>query len=124
MINKRFRNAVKQINSYPGSDINSNHNLVVAKVQVRLRKLQKTKQQAKFQLMTLREDHNFGSEFQLKVSNRFEKLHTFETEEIKEEWRAFGETLNKSAEETIPKTKASKKQKWMTSYSRHDRGAK
>ena len=84
MINKRFRNAVKQSNSYPGADINSHHNLVVAKVKIRLRKLQKTKQQAKFQLTKLREDHNVRSEFQLKVSKRFEKLQKFETEEVEE----------------------------------------
>ena len=69
---------MKQSNSYPGADINSDHNLVVAKVQIRLRKLQKTKQRAKFQLQISREDHNVRSEFQLKVSNRFEKLQTFE----------------------------------------------
>ena len=98
MINKRFRNVVKQSNSYPGADINSDHNLVVAKVQIKLCKLQKTKQQAKFQLTKLLDDHNARSEFQLKVSKRFEKLQSFETEEIKEGWRAFEETFNKSAD--------------------------
>ena len=39
MINKRSRNAVKQSNSYPGAEVNSDRNLVVAKVQIRLRKL-------------------------------------------------------------------------------------
>ncbi|XP_037776954.1 craniofacial development protein 2-like [Penaeus monodon] len=73
MINKRFRNAVKQSNSYPGTEINSDHNLVLAKVQIRL-------------------------------------------QEIEEEWRAFEETLYTSVEETIPKIKAKKKQKWMTDF--------
>ena len=116
MINKRFRNAVKQSNSYRGADINGDHNLVVAKVQIRFHKLQKTKQQAKFQLTNLREDHSVRSEFQLKVSERFKKLQTAETEKIKKEWRSLEEILNKSAEETIPITKARKKQKWMTDH--------
>lgn len=64
----------------------------------------------------MREDHDVRSEFQLRVSNRFENLQKFESEEIEGEWRAFEEILNKSAEETIPKTKAKKKQKWMTDY--------
>ena len=43
-------------------------------------------------------------------------MQTFETEEIEEEWRAFVGTLNKSAEEKIPKTKDRKEQKWMTDH--------
>ena len=114
MINKRFRNAVKQSNSYPGTDINSDHTLVIAKIQVRMRKLQVAKQQVKYQLRKIREDISVRKEFQLKVSNRFLKLQIFETEDIEEEWRAFEEVLNISAEETIPKIKLKKKQKWMT----------
>ena len=114
MINKRFCNAVKQSNSYPGADINSDHTLVIAKILIRMRKLQVAKQQAKYQLRKLCEDISVRKEFQLKVPNRIEKLQIFETEDIEGEWRSFEQVLNISAEETIPKIKPKKKQKWTT----------
>ena len=86
---------------YPGADINSDHTLVMAKIRIRMRKLQVAKQQAKYQLRKLREDMKVRQKFKLKVSNRFENLQIFETEDIEEEWRAFEEVLNTSAEETI-----------------------
>ena len=38
MINTRFRNSVKQTKTYPGADIGSDHNPVVATVKINLKK--------------------------------------------------------------------------------------
>ena len=114
MINQRFRNAVKQCCSYPGADINSDHNLVIAKVQLKLRKLQTMKQQPKLQLKRLREDKEVRKQFQIEVSNRFEVLQRCEENDIEEEWCNFEGVLNESAQAIIPKTSRKKKQKWMT----------
>ena len=38
MINTRFRNSVKQAKTYPGADIGSDHNSVVATVKINLKK--------------------------------------------------------------------------------------
>ena len=111
MTNKRFRNAIKQNNSYPAADTNSDHTLVIGKIPIRMRKLQVAKQQAKYRKM--HEDISARKKFQLKVSNRFEKLLIVETEGIEEEWRAFEEILNISVEETIPKINPKNKQKLM-----------
>ena len=114
MINKRFHNAMTKSNSNPAADINSDQILVMSKVKIRLRKLQKAKRTPEFQFRELREDPAMRSEFQLKVSKRFEKLQAFDTKEIAEGWSTFEEILNKSAEEAILKIKAKKKQKWIT----------
>ena len=76
-----------------------------------MRKLQVAKQEAKYQLRKLRKDISVRKEFQLKVSNRFEKLQIFHTEDFEEEWRASDEVLKISAEEMIPKIKPKQKQK-------------
>ena len=39
MINERFRNCVKQARTYPGADINSDHNPVILKFKVKLKKI-------------------------------------------------------------------------------------
>ena len=41
MINTRFRNSVKQTKSYPGADIGSGHNPVVATVKINLKRIKK-----------------------------------------------------------------------------------
>ena len=39
MVKQRYRNSVKSSWSYPGADMNSYHNLVAMRVQVRLKKM-------------------------------------------------------------------------------------
>ena len=53
LINKRFRNCVKQAKSYPGSDMNSDHNPVIVKMKIQPKTLNKTnrKQQLDFSLL-------------------------------------------------------------------------
>ncbi|GFR93643.1 craniofacial development protein 2-like [Elysia marginata] len=43
MIKLRFKNSVKQCKTYPGADIESDHAPVVAKIQIKLKKLKKPK---------------------------------------------------------------------------------
>ena len=38
MINSRFKNSFKDINTYPGADIDSDHNPVVSKIEIKLKK--------------------------------------------------------------------------------------
>ena len=39
LVKHRFRNSVKDVQTLPGADIDSNHNLLVAKVRTRLKKI-------------------------------------------------------------------------------------
>jgi hypothetical protein len=39
LVKCRFRNSVKNVHTLPGADINSDHNLLVAKVRTRLKKM-------------------------------------------------------------------------------------
>ena len=41
MINQRVKNCVKQARTYPGTDVNSNHNPVTTKFKVKLKKNKK-----------------------------------------------------------------------------------
>ena len=38
---KRFRNTLRQVRTYPGADIGSDHNPVVASVEIKLKRLKK-----------------------------------------------------------------------------------
>ena len=41
MVRQRYRNSVKSSCSYPGADIDSDHNLVAMRVQIKLKKIKK-----------------------------------------------------------------------------------
>ena len=111
LINRRFRNSVKQSKSYPGADCGSDHVPVVARIHIKLRKLQAPKQVPKYQLDKLLEE-NVRKEFYLNVSNRYEALEDQDTD-LDEEWNTFETIMNEAAEKTIPKKRKKKKQKWM-----------
>ena len=70
---------------------------------MRLRTLQITKEQARFQTRKLREDLNVRKDFHLKESKRLEKSPVFEAKETEEEWRVFDEVLNTTEERKITK---------------------
>ena len=42
MLNERFRNCIKQAKTYPGADMNSDHNQVVVKINMKLRRTNAT----------------------------------------------------------------------------------
>ena len=56
LINKRFRNNVKQVKIYPGADINSDHIPVVMKLKIKLKKMEKPKVREHFDLEVVKEE--------------------------------------------------------------------
>lgn len=114
MINRRFRNGIKQSVSYPGADCGSDHTLVMARLHIRLKKLQTSKQVPKYQINKLREDDNIKNEFYVQVANRYQALEGHTSSDLLEEWNTFKTIINEAAEKTIPKRCKTKKQKWMT----------
>ena len=55
MYNERFKNSVKQAKAYPGADINSDHNPVVVKTKIKLKKQMLPKGKEQFEIGLLRE---------------------------------------------------------------------
>ena len=80
MIKKRFRNNVKQATAYPGADINSDHNPVVIKLKVKLKKMQNTQGRAHLNLDLLRES-NYNSRYNIEIRNQYDILEQEECEQ-------------------------------------------
>ena len=92
LINKRFRTCVKQAKTYLGTDINSDHNPVIVKMKIQLKKLNKTnrKQQLDFSLL---KNNSCAARYNIEIRNRFDALHiekleqqSYEKEHIKDIW--------------------------------------
>ena len=44
MIRKQFRNTLRQVRTYPGADIGSDHNPVVASVEIKLKRMEQKRE--------------------------------------------------------------------------------
>ena len=80
MINTRFRNNVKQAKTYPGADIGSDHNPVVATVKINLKKIKKKVNMEQFNLDMLK-DERMRQQYAVEVNNIFDCLEHEVTEQ-------------------------------------------
>ena len=53
LVRQRYRNSVKNSRAYPGADIYSDHNLVMAKMELKLKKIQRSKRVRRWSLTNL-----------------------------------------------------------------------
>ena len=68
MINKKWTGSLQNAKTRPGSDCNSDHQLLVIDLKFRLKKLQKPPAVLRFDYMTISDD------YRVEISNRFESL--------------------------------------------------
>ena len=80
LINKRFRNCVKQAKTYLGSDINSDHNPVTLKIKIQLKKLKKKNRKQHFDVSLLKKN-SYTARYNVEIRNRFDALHIEELEQ-------------------------------------------
>jgi len=112
LINKRFRNAVKNSHAYPGADIQSDHNPVVAKVRLSLNRIQKPQNKRKLMLRILKEDATIRENFKKEVLNNIEEAPP---ESVQDHWNQLKTTISQAAEKHIPQEKArSRSSQWIT----------
>ena len=80
MFNERFRNCIKQAKSYPGADMNSDHNPVVVKINMKLKRTNATKRSEQFEFNLLKEE-TYKYKYHVEVQNIYERLCIEETEQ-------------------------------------------
>ena len=120
MINSRFKNGVRRVKTYPGADINSDHNPVVMKLKIKLTKVQTKRRQGQLNLDMLKEE-NIRSRFNVAIQNKFDVLNVEEQEQapdstdtVQGKWDYVKNALHRTAQEILPRKSITKKQKWMT----------
>jgi hypothetical protein len=117
MINQRHRNSVKQVRTYPGADIGSDHNPVIMTLSVKLKHPKKKQVNAQLDMNMLK-DTIIREKYNITVQNRYQELMNEGTpqdqDDIEKQWTALRESMTKAAEENLPKKAREKKQPWMT----------
>ena len=77
MIKNRFKNSFKDIKTYPGADIDSDHNPVVSKVEIKLKKIRRFNNIEKLDVSKLR-DYTTKTRYAIEVNDKFERLNSIE----------------------------------------------
>ena len=117
MINQRHRNSVKQVRTYPGADIGSDHNPVIMTLSVKLKQPKKRKMNTQLD-MNMLNDTKIRNNYNIAVQNRYQVLMNEGTpqnqDDTEKQWTALKESMTKAAEEVLPKKKRVQKQPWMT----------
>ena len=119
MIRHRFKNSVVQCKTYPGADIGSDHNPVIAKIKVKLKKMQKASKKAPKVDIAKLKAQEIQSQYFIEVTNRYSVLFTdtkedlCEEEAIENEYKCLKESII-HGNETAPKIEQKSKKPWMT----------
>ena len=115
-INKRFRNSVVDVKTYPGADINSDHAPLVADMYLKLKKPKKKQFKPKLDIKLLN-DTDIQSLYSVSVKNKYEALRAENEESGEEPEQLFDflkEAIERSNDEILPQVVREPKRPWMT----------
>ena len=122
LVNQRFKNSVKQARAYPGADINSDHNPVIMKMNIKLKKTKKGIIREHFYMNMLR-DTETKERYAIEVENCYNTVLNIENpaqegesseEKIDKDWENISKSMTQAASNVLPKKKKEARQDWMT----------
>ena len=107
LCNQRWRSSIQISKTRPGADCGSDHELLLAKIRIKLKKTGKIIGPSRYDLS------NISHEYTMKVKNRFEGLDL--VDRIPEElWTEIRDIIKDEAIKNISKRKKQKKAKWLS----------
>jgi hypothetical protein len=98
LIKKRWHSSVCATKTLPGADCGTDHELLMATIKVKLKRIKKGIRDTKYDVTKITED------YQLDIQNRFSVLSTL-TEHPEELWENIKESVKLSAEACVPKVR-------------------
>ena len=115
LIDKRYRNGVKNSKSMPGADCGSDHNPIITRIHIKLKGIQRKKKNVRLNLGALQEK-NTKHEYQLKLDKQLKENKINELDKIDQIWDKIKESIGEVAEEISGTEQIPKRQKWMNSH--------
>ena len=107
LCSKRWRSSIQSTKTRPGADCGSDHELLIAKIRLKLKKVGKTTRPFRYDLNQI----PYG--YRVEVRNRFQGLDLIDrvTDEL---WNEVNDIVQETGIKTIPKKKKCKKAKWLS----------
>ena len=107
LCSQRCRGSIQSAKTRPGTDCGSDHEFLIAKFRLKLKKMGKTHRPFRYDLNQISYDYT------VEVRNRFKGLDLIDR--VPEElWTEFGDIVQEVMIKTIPKKKKYKKAKWLS----------
>lgn len=122
MITERFKNSIKQVKTYPSADIGSDHNPVVATINIKLKKCDKNaRRQPKIDYSALKKP-DIKQKYAVAVQNKYDALlaETVEQQQCEANdidvnlvWHHIKNSIQQGAD-MLPKKRTNTRKPWMT----------
>jgi len=98
LIKHRYRNSVKNSRAYPGADANTDHNLVMAKIRLKLKKIPRSRNVKRWRLKEL---NSKKGRFNEELGKEVAKYNDSVDGNIDNEWIKLRETIKNGAEKVF-----------------------
>ncbi|XP_008484663.1 craniofacial development protein 2-like, partial [Diaphorina citri] len=110
LINQRFKNSVKKAKTYPGADVDTDHNLLAAEVRTKLKHMKRRPTPKKWNTDKLKTDDAkpYTEEVEKSLVNQNR------SDDIKEEWDLMKNTILNSLENHVGRSVQRSRKEWIT----------
>lgn len=120
IVNKRYQNQVKQSKSFPGADIDSDHNLVIMESSLSLKKMENKQISRKKWYLDKLKDKETRYSYSEGVNNKLNELKELQIKDqnepygINDDWEALKEAVTTAAETKLGTEKNTPIRPWIT----------
>ena len=103
----RWKSSIKRVTTLPVADCGTDHNLLIADIKVKLKRIKRSMQTQIYDV------EKIGLDYSVKIKNRFNALQT-EDRTPEELWIDIQTILIETANKKVPKVKRKKVSKWLS----------
>ena len=109
LVKRRWKSSVKSAKTLPGADIGSDHQLLIAEVRLKLKRITVGQKAQRFDLL------NIDQNYKIETSNRFRALMINEAEMSPDElWTNIKDCMITAAKKHVPTKRRGKKSPWLS----------
>ena len=115
-LSRRWISSLQDVRVNRGADVGSDHYLVTARIQIKLKSLKRGKTQRALDLDALK-SKDVETDFYIELSKKFSLLEEKEetaVPEIEEYWKSIKDTVNDAAKKVIGQKRGSAKEQWIS----------
>jgi len=103
---QRWKSSIMAVKTLPGADCGSDHQLLIAKIRLRLCKIKRPTTQGRL------DTANLSTQYAIEVKNRFDLL-SFDDKHPDDIWAEVRQSISESAQKHVPYKKAAKASQWL-----------
>lgn len=109
-ISQRWRSSIRDVRVCRGADVGSDHHLLRAIMQIRLKKRTQQERPKPYAVEKLREPDG-AQKYRLALRNRFQQLN--EAADLEEQWTMFATAVNEAAQEGVGRRRGKRREQWI-----------